>query len=349
MQDGSRLEKEMRNMSQEAVQILLTCLKMLREDPDAAAPLIYKLGQEHEELGKELQALAQHVSRQKLAAEETGDERSRLLVELADKQPQWIVVMEEQTGEVLYVNHAAKLVQKNDEELVRKLEKWLRGRPVKEVGETRELTLPREGEMRFYSVSVYPLHWQQRNAAAYVITDVNAEKERVKRLENHAHQDTLTSVFNRYYGMKLFREWLAAGRTFCICFVDLDNLKYVNDNFGHFEGDRYIIRAADLLADFSPNAVAARLGGDEFMVLIPEMSVEKCEERMDEIRKTMDAYYVEEQSPYMCGLSYGVIEVEPGSGMSASDLLGSADDKMYQYKRSHKKRQRKEYFGIELE
>jgi diguanylate cyclase (GGDEF)-like protein len=168
------------------------------------------------------------------------------------------------------------------------------------------------------------------------IVNNSAVKEQVRELEDVAYLDTVTKVYNRHYGMKALNEWLSGGKTFIICFVDMDNLKYVNDKFGHAEGDAYIMCVVSILRDFAPEALVCRLGGDEFMLLVEEWSLHSAEDRLEMLRNRLVQYNSAPGSFYNHSMSYGVIDVTVGETREASDLLTIADEKMYAYKRAHK-------------
>jgi diguanylate cyclase (GGDEF)-like protein len=199
-----------------------------------------------------------------------------------------------------------------------------------------EVSLPGKLGFQYFSVVIHPLHWYETEAVAFVFTDVSSEKRHLKKLENVAYRDTLTKVFNRHYGMEIMTQWMGEGESFVICFVDMDNLKFVNDNFGHTAGDKYILKVVDVLRGFSENTLICRLGGDEFMLLSRDYSVEDAEKKLENLRDKLISYNSEPDNLYNHSLSYGVVGVEIGNMMSASELLGIADEKMYKYKRAHK-------------
>ncbi|MFW5736075.1 MAG: GGDEF domain-containing protein, partial [Halanaerobium sp.] len=67
---------------------------------------------------------------------------------------------------------------------------------------------------------------------------------------------------------------------------DLDNLKFVNDNFGHQAGDDYIVRAAELIKDsIRTEDIAARIGGDEFAVILEQTGSSGAEKIYQRIKK----------------------------------------------------------------
>ncbi len=164
------------------------------------------------------------------------------------------------------------------------------------------------------------------------------ERESLNHLQNIANCDTLTQVYNRHYCMELLDQWLYERRTFLLCFVDIDNLKRVNDQFGHMEGDNYIVKVSCILQDFSPDVIACRIGGDEFILLMENWTVEAAQKRMETLRSCLNNANRKSGIPFEYSISYGVIAVEEENTVSANDLLIAADEKMYEYKRAYKRR-----------
>jgi diguanylate cyclase (GGDEF)-like protein len=252
---------------------------------------------------------------------------------------QWIVVVAKETGEWLYINRPVEssLITKNLEPDLRNwLTHYAYNLPDNSSPRIAELELERGDISQFFSAAIYALHWYEHQAVAFVLTDVSVDKERIRALENVAYKDTLTQIFNRHYGMQLLSEWLAQGKTFIICFVDMDNLKYVNDKYGHAEGDKYILCVTGVLRKFSPDAVICRLGGDEFMLLAQNWTLSNAQNKLEALRDMLIQYNNGPDALYNHSMSYGVIEVNADNTHSESELLSIADEKMYEYKRSHK-------------
>jgi diguanylate cyclase (GGDEF)-like protein len=148
--------------------------------------------------------------------------------------------------------------------------------------------------------------------------------------------DQLTGLYNRRSGeQRLAQEISRAqrhGRPLTILLMDLDNLKQVNDKYGHAAGDLVIKGFADRLQRaIRGSDLAVRLGGDEFMALLPE-----C--RADEVRHVLgrveglEVVYNGEKIP--CSFSRGWTDYKAGE--SSQDLLKRADDALYEYKRAGK-------------
>ncbi|HCR84656.1 GGDEF domain-containing protein [Muricomes intestini] len=172
---------------------------------------------------------------------------------------------------------------------------------------------------------------------AFMFNDISSQKRRLYDLQVAAYTDDLTQLFNRRYGMKTLNEWLGDNRLFILCFADIDNLKYVNDQFGHCEGDKYIIAVADILRGFSQEAVLCRIGGDEFMILAQDWSGDSANEQMEMLRnRVINCEHISGRHYYR-NISYGIVEIRTDNTLSASDILSIADEKMYEYKRVHHK------------
>ena len=293
--------------------------------------MVEQLDQRQEALLKEIEI--------NMKKTEALEQNNSLLEDITRHISQWIAVISKESGNWLYTNRAPQKIL-SDLSSWTDLGVWL-GMRLKDVREgagqmVAEVSLPGRFGSQYFSVVIHPLHWYQTDAVAFVFTDVSSEKRHLRKLENVAYRDTLTKVFNRHYGMEILTQWMGEGESFIICFVDMDNLKYVNDNFGHTEGDKYIMKVVDVLRGFSENALICRLGGDEFMLLARDYSVEEAEIKLENLRSELTRYNEEPDNLYNHSLSYGVVGVETGNTMSASELLGIADEKMYKYKRAHK-------------
>lgn len=129
-----------------------------------------------------------------------------------------------------------------------------------------------------------------------------------------------------------------AGMACAILFFDVNNLKFVNDNFGHDDGDLLLKRSADAIAkQFGANN-AFRTGGDEFVVILPNSNGKKAQEQIGlkvaEIHKEMQAYAKKSDRHVPHSISIGLAV---GDGKhSVSDVLKAADAAMYRNKKAYK-------------
>ncbi|MDR3072555.1 MAG: diguanylate cyclase [Clostridiales Family XIII bacterium] len=269
--------------------------------------------------------------------------RSNSLFEsISSNITEWIVMIDRETGEHIFSNHPIKNDLNNEileEQLFDILFSYIKDIDPSASTVTKQFPLVGDTEIQYFSAMLYPVHWREKDAVAVVLTDITKEKEVLKELEHIAYHDTLTGAYNRHYGMKLLSDWIEKNLHFVICFLDLDRLKYVNDAFGHNEGDNYIVSVSRILTRFSRNPYICRLGGDEFMILTSDCNQAEAEEKLERLREEMVAkeYANEDGSvTYKRSFSYGVVEVSGGNKIPTAELLSVADEKMYEYKKAHK-------------
>ncbi len=170
-----------------------------------------------------------------------------------------------------------------------------------------------------------------------ILLDITDRKLAEQEIEHRALHDALTQLPNRTLLNDRIEVALAAARrtgaTPAVMFVDLDDLKIVNDTVGHATGDQLLRMVAERLTGSLPKeCTVARVGGDEFTVLVPLVASEEA--AADLARKILERL----SEPYIVGgdelrvtASIGVA-VFPKHGDSPESLLKSADAAMYRVK-----------------
>jgi diguanylate cyclase (GGDEF)-like protein len=155
--------------------------------------------------------------------------------------------------------------------------------------------------------------------------------------------DPLTGLFNRTFFFAAIEREITrsarSGRGFCLLMMDLDELKAVNDRFGHFHGDRVLHGVGEVVASGVRKLdTAARYGGDEFVVLLPETDPTGAFVLAEKIRLGVRGLQLglPPGSPQP-SLSVGVVSY-PDDGRSVDELMISADGAMYASKRAGKDR-----------
>ena len=286
---------------------------------------------QREELLKEIES-----RRQKAQALEQSN---NLFEAVTTQISQWILVIDGTTLDWLYLNHDVESVI-NDPQCEPALRLWI-NQQVKSKFEshipyTTKFELPGGDGIQYFLVEIYPLTWYEHDSLAFVFSDISVESKQMQNLQNAAYTDKMTKLFNRLYGMQMLSKWVDEKMPFILCFTDMDNLKYVNDRFGHLEGDRYIIAVAEVLQKFSPDAVLCRVGGDEFMLLAKGWHIEDAKNRMESLREALANSGSAEGILYNQSFSFGFTEVGADNSLTMSEILRTADERMYEYKRLHK-------------
>lgn len=160
-----------------------------------------------------------------------------------------------------------------------------------------------------------------------------AERESAN-LRDEAEHDLLTGCHNRIFAERRLAELLAAGAPCQVVFVDVDNLKQVNDRFGHEAGDSYIASVAGALgqARASAHDVVARFGGDEFLVVLTEpATATDLSERMFSVGRELRDSVADEGLSFVPTASWGSAIAEPGD--TPASVIARADAVMYKNKR----------------
>jgi diguanylate cyclase (GGDEF)-like protein len=177
---------------------------------------------------------------------------------------------------------------------------------------------------------------------AYVGASVGREQRRARDAAIRLSTvDALTGLYNRSYFFTALEREIArgdrSGRAFCMVMLDLDDLKAVNDRFGHLAGDQVLRVVADVVrGGVRKIDTAARYGGDEFVALLPETDPTGGWVVAEKIRQTVAEQGLPGVEPGPT-VSVGVVSY-PADGRSADALLVSADRAMYASKRGGKNR-----------
>ncbi len=182
-----------------------------------------------------------------------------------------------------------------------------------------------------------PLHF------IFQTQDITERKRAEAAIQTLSLADELTGLYNRRGFLAFCKQHLNSLRRtnkgVVIVYADLDGLKAINDSFGHKEGDRALVKTAELLKEnFRSSDVLGRLGGDEFIVLAavdPDGGMEKLILRLE---RKFESFNALKSCPYNLSISLGVAQLEPDGTQSMEELMARADAAMYENKRSKKNR-----------
>lgn len=172
-----------------------------------------------------------------------------------------------------------------------------------------------------------------------IVRDITEKKKAEDRLRMLATMDSLTEVLNRRSGLLLLRKQLQFSKRnnaeLSICYVDINDLKEINDTYGHREGDEVLRGVARILKEeVRESDAVCRLGGDEFLIILPQCSLDKAGEVWFRIAARLKALNAIKMNPYKISLSHGFADFEPANPSSIDEMLIVADFEMYKDKRS---------------
>ena len=218
------------------------------------------------------------------------------------------------------------------------------------------------------NISYYmPIHFRERVLGYFIMTnsdfpissllchtfsmDLSNSIENIRKLAhiNKAMEelnrlyviDPLSNLYNRNGFIKTvddkFKICVKEKRSIMLTFIDMDGLKYINDNYGHKEGDFAIQRLAGVIRDCShDDSVCARFGGDEFVIFdsdITEADADDMKRRFDANMENINHII---SKPYTLSASLGSIICTPSETDTLYSLITKADELMYEVKRNKK-------------
>jgi diguanylate cyclase (GGDEF)-like protein len=165
-------------------------------------------------------------------------------------------------------------------------------------------------------------------------------KLRIAELERLVLVDTLTPLYNRRHFMDILERWIwrahRYGQNCGLLFIDVDQLKNVNDALGHHAGDHLLVTVAEILkSGVRRSDIVARIGGDEFGVLLENVTAESLPLKAKKIAQLVANQKLTYQDVEIWpSVSVGFAMIEPN--VSSAETLMRADKSMYAHKISRR-------------
>lgn len=172
-----------------------------------------------------------------------------------------------------------------------------------------------------------------------VVMDITERKNTELKLKELADFDPLTNCYNRRMGLILLEEKLKYSKRYqkkcVICFIDQDNLKYINDNYGHDIGDDSLkLLAKTIKSEIRDSDILCRIGGDEFFIIFPDCVknsalsvINRIKNKLKDINKNLD-FYID--------FSFGFFEYNDFDSIDIDEFIKKADEDMYSMKKLKK-------------
>ncbi|KAA3648366.1 MAG: GGDEF domain-containing protein [Chloroflexi bacterium] len=203
--------------------------------------------------------------------------------------------------------------------------------------------------VRLFVTSVYD-DSVGREGLTYLGIPISAQKEtenklraQLSRMQAHALTDELTGVLNRravsQFALGELNRTVREGRSLSLMMIDVDRLKYVNDSFGHLEGDKILKMAATIISHSTRiYDQVGRWGGDEFMVVLPGADLAIAAQVVERIHKLMHGSVLEmddgHEVPVRLSVGFAQFDTEkhansPVTKEILEDLIKQADQSLY--------------------
>ncbi len=339
-------------MNNKNCELLLEYVQEILSGSDTGHFNISELDEPYQELGRGLKTLHEKLNiltmREKEVLKmqqhaEMVESYNELLVQMLSKRNEWLLVVDQDNREILYCNKQKKggavddsfcKTCKNRLSFKSELQDW----KASEQYSVREINSGSgKDNDTYYRITSFPIDWKEHNSLVHIIVDITDEKRTAHNLTSKAYHDPGTGIKNRLFFKEYMESILRERRESTLCYLDLDGLKYVNDKFGHLEGDVYIQNFVELIrSSFRNGDTFARIGGDEFCLVLTGCSGELMERKIAEILKRFQS---ERYNEYQCSFSYGIVEITGREkDVSLDEILHEADEIMYECKRKNKEK-----------
>ena len=170
------------------------------------------------------------------------------------------------------------------------------------------------------------------------IVNVDTQKRELEALEYKATRDPLTGVYNKEVTIKKIDKFITGNKSssHMLMFIDFDDFKKVNDNFGHLLGDKVLTYVIGRIKDvFDEGEIIGRIGGDEFVVFGAASDINEVLKKADTLVKALDTTYKDNGQSIPISGSIG-IAIYPEDGLHYEQLMGCADKALYRVKNQGK-------------
>lgn len=179
---------------------------------------------------------------------------------------------------------------------------------------------------------------QMSEAIRGYVKNIEFTENELARMIVLANKDSLTLVRNsnafNAYKIDLNAKLRNGGVTFAAVMIDVNDLKRVNDTYGHEKGDLYIVQNCRLICEIFNHSPVFRIGGDEFAVILMGQDYENRHSLLDGLRHTVRGMERETRRALWerCSLAAGMADYQPETDASVEDVLRRADAEMYSEK-----------------
>ena len=196
----------------------------------------------------------------------------------------------------------------------------------------------------------------QMSSAAKMITLLKANEQIQQKLEESlavlkennlaldtlSKSDGLTGILNRrgFYteAEKLIEENRKSGGNLLAIYVDMNNLKIINDRYGHEEGDFALKLISDILSDeIKDVGIAGRIGGDEYACIMKYQPADDGGGILNKIYNRFTTFNESSDKPYNVTVSAGASLIGAKDDITLKEALTQADEKLYEVKKFRKK------------
>ena len=166
--------------------------------------------------------------------------------------------------------------------------------------------------------------------------EIHVKDEKIEKLGTMALRDSMTNVGNKAAFTRAVSE-IRDNDVYGVVLMDANNLKMINDTYGHEAGDEYIKGCCSILCDTFKHSPVFRIGGDEFAVILKGQDYKNRIQLIKEIKNFLDKIWVEKKDDPVHRFSCSIGIADSSNCKSTRETIKTADDNMYLDKKAFKK------------
>jgi len=279
--------------------------------------------------------------------EEANNELKRAFEKIGKLEKNYRAILESNTDalvvinhnkKILYLNPAAKtLFGENYEALIYEV---LGSNEIQ--NGVKEITIKYEsGNHVIGELCTSETDWEGKEAYLLSIRDITEKVRLREKLKIQSLTDELTGLYNRRGFFNLVEHKIKYAKRnkkgMVLYFLDIDDMKEINDTLSHTQGDYALIGAANILkATFRESDILARLGGDEFAVLSIDLNEADVKEITDRFMEKQKEFNESSNYEFKLKISIGAAYFDPENPKNIDELIANADALMYENKKIKK-------------
>lgn len=200
-------------------------------------------------------------------------------------------------------------------------------------GTSYTIEINADGIQEFYDIVKEPLYDDAGGISGIIglVHNVTEHEQLKREFHRQATTDELTGLHNRVYFYEYMRE-LPKKDLFPVSLIstDCDNLKKINDTYGHMAGDEYLRMSAQLFRNELPSdCLMFRMGGDEFLLLLPRTTAEQAAEYVAQMKRAQEQFHI---GSWQLSISFGIATLN-GQEDSLESCISQSDQEMYREKK----------------
>lgn len=172
-------------------------------------------------------------------------------------------------------------------------------------------------------------------------SEIKRLKKQLFHLKKQYSKDPLTNTLNKVNGLRRLQVEINKSQVnktpTTIAFIDVDDMKAINDNYGHCVGDDLLLTLGNIIStNIRKGDFVFRFGGDEFVIVFSDTDKEQAASVLKRIEKKIELFNKSKENIFNIDISYGINEYKGQEKIKIYNFLDSADINMYENKRLKK-------------